>query len=355
MIQNKIAQLILLPFSFLYGIAISLRNLMYDSGMLRSTRFSIPVISVGNLSIGGTGKTPHIEYLIRLLSQYVNIATLSRGYKRKSKGFLFVKRSNSVHEVGDEALVYRRKYADIVVAVSESREIGIPQILQNYPQTQLILLDDAFQHRSVTPGLNILLTEYDRPFAKDFLLPAGRLREWRASYKRADMIIVTKCPDHLSTEDRDQMIQLLQPQNHQKVFFSYYRYQPAYYLFNGSQRKKLDSDLQVLLVSAIAHTDYLYSYLEDQVLDIVSAKFEDHHYFSHHDMSQLKIAYDRMGHTNKIILTTEKDAVRFAEHKDFIVENDLPFYILPIDIQFHFDNNIVFNDWIKQFLLNFKV
>ncbi|MCL4153106.1 UNVERIFIED_CONTAM: hypothetical protein GTU68_053341, partial [Idotea baltica] len=175
--------------------------MFYDSGILKSTSFNVPVISVGNLSVGGAGKTPHVEYLIMLLQDYLNVAVLSRGYKRKSKGFRWVNRKDQVTQTGDEPLQFKRKFPETAVAVCESRNIGIPMMLQGKKDIQTILLDDAFQHRSVVPGLNILLTTYDEPYTRDYLLPSGRLREFRSSAKRADVIIVTKCPDDISTPE----------------------------------------------------------------------------------------------------------------------------------------------------------
>ncbi len=177
MLQSTLVKILLAPFSLLYGVGVSLRNYFYRQGILKAVDFDLPVISVGNLSVGGAGKSPHIEYLIRLLKDYINVATLSRGYKRKSKGFLIVQPQQSVEQAGDEPLQFRRKFHDILVAVAESRTFAIPQILMKEPHTQVILLDDAFQHRSITPGLNILVTEYSHPFTRDYLLPSGRLRE----------------------------------------------------------------------------------------------------------------------------------------------------------------------------------
>jgi tetraacyldisaccharide 4'-kinase len=355
MIQNKLLQLLLLPFSLIYGITVSLRNMFYETGILRSAEFNIPVISVGNLSIGGTGKTPHIEYLVRLLNSHLNIATLSRGYKRKTRGFRFVQPNHRVQHAGDEPLVYKRKFPDLVVAVSESRVVGIPQILQFHPEIQVVLLDDAFQHRSVIPGLNILLTEYRRPFYKDYLLPSGRLREWRSAYRRADIIVVTKCPPRLSNESRNTIMEALLPREHQKVYFSYYLYGQPYFIFNSAYRYPLREGLTVLLIAAIAHTDYLLDYLVEEVSDVKTAYFEDHHFFSHHDMSQLKISFDRIPESQKIIVTTEKDAVRLAEHRKFILENKIPIYVLPIKVDFHFGQGEDFDLTIKRHLLNFQV
>jgi tetraacyldisaccharide 4'-kinase len=221
MVDSTVAKLLLSPLSLLYGAGISFRNWAYRRGILRGIEFSVPVISVGNLSVGGAGKTPHIEYLIRLLDPYLNIATLSRGYRRKTRGFLVVQPDNGVEEVGDEPLQYARKFPDVMVTVAEERAFAIPEIVGRRPDIELVLLDDAFQHRAVKPGLNMLLTPYDTPFTRDYLLPSGRLREWRSGYERADVIVVSKCPAQIDREAADALAAEIAPLQHQRLFFSY--------------------------------------------------------------------------------------------------------------------------------------
>lgn len=355
MLLQRLFQILLAPFSLLYGIGITIRNLFYQYGILKSVRFNIPTIAVGNLSVGGAGKTPHVEYLVRLLKDYINIATLSRGYKRKTKGFKVVQRSNSAEEVGDEPLQYKRKYPDILVAVGESRTLAIPEMLNYYPQTQTILLDDAFQHRAVQPGLNILLTEYSNLFTQDFLLPSGRLREWRNGYKRADTIIVSKCPPDLSWEEKKLIEQEIAPQHHQQLFFSYYSYDNPYYIFNPRYSGPLSKQVDVLLICAIARTDYLLDYLQEKVNSVVLMAFEDHHYFTKHDIGTLRATYERMESDKKIILTTEKDAMRLELHRPFLTEHQLPIFSLPVAVKFHFEEQEKFDQSVKDFLLNFKI
>jgi len=355
MIQQILIKLLLAPFSLLYGFGVSLRDFFYRSGILKGVSFSIPVISVGNLSIGGAGKTPHIEYLIRLLKDYIYVATISRGYQRKTRGFFLVKGQNNAEQVGDEPLQFKRKYPDILVSISESRTFAIPKILSVQPQTQAILLDDAFQHRSIEPGLNILLTEYQYPFTRDYLLPSGRLREWRSAYRRADFIIVSKCPSVLSVEDRQKMIDEIKPYKRQQVYFSYYDYQPPYYIFNMGQRLLLKENLDVLLICAIARTDYLLSFLEPRVKSVKVLEYEDHHYFTHFDVSNLKQTYEKIEGNAKIILTTEKDAMRLELHRKYIIDNQLPIFALPIEVRFHGEDGQRFDQDIKEYLLGFRV
>ncbi len=337
----------------LYGVIISLINFFYDIGLLKASKFSIPVIGVGNLSIGGAGKTPHIEYLIELLKDYINIATLSRGYKRETKGFRFVQPYDTALTVGDEPLQYRRKYKDVVVAVSENRAYAIPQILQHYPDTQTILLDDAFQHRGVKPGLNILLTAYDALFTDDFLLPAGRLREWRSGYRRADIIIVSKCPTDINPEIKAQITKKIAPYSYQRIYFSYYEYGYPYNFYEPSQRIYLDDDMDAILLSAIANTDYLLSYLDLKVKSVTDIEFEDHHTFDRHDIEKIHKVFTNHNSQRKLLITTEKDAMRLEIHREALKELKIPVYILPVKVRFHFDEENQFNADIKRFLLDF--
>ena len=355
MIQQKLIQLLLTPFSLLYGLAIGLRNTAYKYHLLKGVEFNLPVIAVGNLTVGGAGKTPHIEYLIRLLKDYINVATLSRGYGRKTRGFLLVHPNNAATEVGDEPLQFKRKYPDIMVSVCENRTFAIPQLVMKEEDLQVVLLDDAFQHRSINPGLNILLTEYRHPYTKDFLLPAGRLREWPAAAQRADVIIVSKCPKTLSLQERQTMIDELQPLSYQRIFFSHYVYLKPYYIFNPIHRISLSQDLHLLLISAIARTEYLVDHLEAQVASVRVLQYEDHHYFTNYDVSHLKRNFEQIQASKKIILTTEKDAMRLELHRSYLIDNKLPIFVLPIEVAFHQDDALAFDDLVKQFLLKFSV
>lgn len=355
MIQQKLVQMLLAPFSLLYGLGVSLRNGLYERGVLKGVEFNIPVIAVGNLSVGGAGKTPHIEYLIHLLKDYIDVATLSRGYRRKTKGYLEVQAQMDAEQVGDEPLQYKRKFPDIVVTVSESRSFAIPKIIMDHENIKAVLLDDAFQHRSVKPGLNILLTEYSHPFTRDYLLPSGRLREWRSAYERADIIIVSKCPPVLEEADRQRMVAEINPLSHQKLYFSYYDYGQPYFILNPRYRLQFQPEMDALLISAIARTDYLLGHLETQVGSIRAMEYEDHHYFSKYDVGQLKANFDRMENEKKVILTTEKDAMRLQLHHAYIKEEQLPIFALPVQVRFHFSEAEQFDDDVRQYLLNFKV
>lgn len=354
MLRSIIIKVLLLPFSLLYGLVVMLRNYLYDKDILSSSNFSLPVIAIGNLSVGGSGKTPHIEYLVRLLKDHINVGTLSRGYKRKTTGYVRVQTNHQPSQTGDEPLQFKRKFPTIDVAVSESRDIGIISMVRDNPTIQTVLLDDAFQHRAVKPGLNILLTEYSHPFFNDFLLPSGRLREARSGYKRADVIIVTKCPEELSVEDRTAFIKKINPTLNQQVFFSRYKYVNPYYLFNPKYTFQLNKNFQVLLLSAIANTDYLMQFLEPSVNEIIQMEFPDHYQFTPNDIGNMKTYFDRMHLKTKVIITTEKDAMRLNEHKDFLIKHNLPVFVLPIEVSFLDKDKQAFDQQIKDFLIHFE-
>lgn len=354
MSDDIVIRILLLPLALLYGIGVGMRNLFYRVGILRSVHFDLPVISVGNLSVGGAGKSPHIEYLLRWLNQYLEVAVLSRGYGRNTTGFQQLSVIDTAEMVGDEPLQFKRKFPEVPICVSESRALGVPELVKRNPQTQCVLLDDAFQHLAVTPGLNILLTEYARPFTRDWLLPAGRLREGRYNYRRADLIIVTKCPADLSLADRHKMIQEIDPFPRQKVFFSRYRYGTPYDLLRPDLKRALDLDTDVLLVSAIANTDYLLKHLRTSVRSAQTLEFEDHHFFKEDELHDMMRRFNRLDSRNKIILTTEKDAMRLELHRDFFWKNQLPVYVLPIEVEFCHDDEALFQEAVQHFLLDFK-
>lgn len=354
MVDSTVAKLLLAPVSLLYGMGVGFRNWAYRRGILRGISFSVPVISVGNLSVGGAGKTPHIEYLIRLLDPYLNIATLSRGYRRKTRGFLVVEPTMTVEEAGDEPLQYARKFPDVLVTVAEERAFAIPEIVGRRPDTQLVLLDDAFQHRAVKPGLNVLLTQYALPFTRDYLLPSGRLREWRSGYARADVIVVSKCPPDLDRAAADALTEELDPLPHQRVFFSYYRYATPYYLLDHRYRLRMEEGIDILLLSAIANTDYLIEHLRTSARTVRSLEYADHHYFSGPDMANLKKRFEELEGKHRAIVTTEKDATRLAVHHEFIAAERLPVFVLPVEVNFHFGEGEVFDELVKGYLQGFE-
>lgn len=325
---------LLFPFSLLYGLIIFIRNKLYDWGILKSVKFHFPVISVGNLSVGGTGKTPHIEYLIRNFAAHYKLAVLSRGYKRKTSGYRLVKPMSTADETGDEASLIKSKYPFVNVAVAEERVYGIPQLLGDAPETQVLLLDDAFQHRSVEPAINILLTRFNKPYTRDFILPAGSLREFRSSAKRADFIIVSKCPTDLTNEQRKALQAEIKPDKNQLLLFSYLKYGLPYNIINGADKLDLSAPDAIYLFTGIAQLDELMEYLKSKTKEVFNMEFPDHHNFDAYDMANIRTAYTNIERKNKVLLTTEKDVVRLIPHKKWIAENKLPIYVLPVQVEF---------------------
>ena len=263
--------------------------------------------------------------------------------------------NSNVEEVGDEPLMFKRKYPDVFVTVNEQRVFGISQIIQDQPGTQVVLLDDAFQHRAVDPGLNILLTEFQRPFTRDYLLPSGRLREWRSAYHRADIIIVSKCPEDITEEERNKMTFEINPFPQQKIYFSSYRYLTPYYILNAGYRLALQDSMSVLMVCAIAGTDYLKDYLESKVGRVRVKSYPDHHPFSETDLEDIEKMFHAMPGGTKVIVTTEKDAMRFAPHRQWLVEKKIPLLVLPVEVYFHFGGGEEFDEEVRRFLLDFRV
>lgn len=343
---------LLLPLSGLYGIGIAVRNLLYDSGILREVEFQFPIINIGNLSMGGTGKTPHVEYLLKLLQPYLNVATLSRGYKRKTAGFLEVTSRSYARDVGDEPLLFKLKFPTTRVFVGEERALSIPRILQQYPDTETIILDDAFQHRAVAAGLNILLTPFNDPFIKDELLPVGRLREFRNGANRADLIIVTKCPRDL-TLDQMQKIEEDYKKYKAPVCFSYIEYLPIYSPFMNSDHV-LNSETDIILLSGIASNNELKAYLESHYNHVKTMEFADHYQFTKNDIAKLVDRYQRMDSDNKAIVTTEKDLMRLLDHREYLISEGVPLYVVPIQVKFIPSQHVNFDDFVKDYLLKFK-
>lgn len=335
-IAGKILKPLLLPFALLYGLVVTIRNYFYDRNWFSSVRFDIPVIAVGNLSTGGTGKTPHIEYLIELLQYQYRIATLSRGYKRKTQGFKIAGPGSSALSIGDEPMQYFIKYPGITVTVGENRMLTIPELLTHRPYTEAVLLDDAFQHRSVQPGVNIMITDYHRPFYTDYMLPFGRLRERRSSYRRADIIIVSKCPDDLSEKQMEEIRYRIQPAMGQQIYFTRIQYGSTRDFYSGDPMV-LAPGTPVVLVAGIADPGPLLAYLRHSFNDIHLLDYPDHHYFHGRDIEEIKEVCNQ--YRNAVLLTTEKDAVRLALFKDELRATGISVSVLPIRVSFIKDKN----------------
>lgn len=329
----------LLPFALLYGLGVGLRNRLFDKGILTSKEFPLPVICIGNISVGGTGKTPHTEYLIRLLRKSYRIAVLSRGYKRKSKGFVLAQPDTPIEAIGDEPFQMSRKFPDIYVAVDRDRCHGISQLTDEItaPGVEAILLDDAYQHRYVKPGLNILLIDYHRPIQEDKLLPAGRLRESPDGKKRADILIISKCPPHLDTECRQQFRKALSPLPHQSLYFTTLAYGKLRLLFTEGPERTLETltpEEHLLVVTGIASPTPLLEELSRYTRHVHPLTFGDHHDFNETDLHRIEEMFLRLPGPQKSIVTTEKDAARLVAHPGLSETLKPYFYVLPIEVRF---------------------
>ncbi len=338
---------VLFPFSIIYGIIIWIRNKLFDWKVLKSVRFNFPIICIGNLAVGGTGKTPLTELIVHQLQSTYNIATLSRGYKRKTKGFAIANETTTALEIGDEPMQFHQKFPNIVVAVGEERLVAIPQILYQRPETAVIVLDDAFQHRSVLAGLNIILTDYHNLYTRDFMMPAGDLRDIASSSKRADIIIVTKCPSNLTQIERLKIEKELNLLPHQKCYFTCIQYNNPYHLFDKTVKILNEQDV-ALLLCGIANPKPIMQYLTDQLQSYEMISYADHHIFSSADLQDIKLQYQANVSANKIMITTEKDAVRLIKFKNEL--SSFPIFVLPIQHQFLFESQSQFIESLTTFI-----
>ncbi len=344
----SVVRALLYPFALLYGAIVWLRNRAYDAKFFTSIGFTVPVISVGNLSTGGTGKTPHVEYLVRLLRYRYRAATMSRGYKRHTQGFLVADNNSNALRIGDEPMQYHIKFPELVVSVAEDRMIGIPALLQRRPEVDVIILDDAYQHRSVKPGLNILITDYSRPFYKDYILPFGSLRENRTAYKRADVIIVSKCPKYMTREQANEVKQHISPLPGQHVFFTGIHYDTPYDMISNELVQLAGK--HIILACGIARPEPLIAYLKQTAADVHTLTYRDHHYFVSQDLEEIKSAHDNWKVENKIIVTTEKDAARLHLHLDKLSAWNIPIVVVPIAVNVLFHMGDVFDDIVLKYV-----
>jgi tetraacyldisaccharide 4'-kinase len=347
---------ILYPLALIYGLVVFFRNRFYDLGILKSQDFDIPVISVGNITVGGTGKTTHIEYLAALLREQFEVAVLSRGYKRKSRGFRWVDTETTVDEAGDEPLQIKRKFPDILVAVCENRVTGLKRLFsaENPKTPDVVLLDDAFQHRRILPGINILLIDYNRPVWKDSLLPAGRLREGFAQVRRAGIIILSKCPEDEVTPLQRRIISkeiYLRPW--QQLYFSTYQYDKIKNPFSGDELSedfyKSDS-YSVLIVTGIANPALMHDYIKKFASDTDYLSFPDHHKFSDKDIELIMKKFGELKQGKKIIITTAKDAVRLNDIPEIPELLKDALYYLPVRVKFLNDRDKYFDKKILNYV-----
>ena len=346
----------LLPLSFLYGMGVRFRNMLFDTGILESRSFPIPVISVGNITVGGAGKTPHVEYLIRLLCETKRVSVLSRGYKRRTKGYLLASSSSTSLELGDEPYQMYLKYGrQVHVAVSANRCEGIERLCSD-PETKdtdVILLDDAFQHRYVKPGVNILLVDYHRLIVYDKLLPAGRLREPKDGKRRADIVIVTKCPPDLRPMDFRVITKALNLYPYQKLFFTTIEYGDLIPLFTNSRSlalSEITSDYEVLVLSGIASPQHLLCDIQKHTENVIPMTFRDHHIFTPKDIARINNTFDSLS-SKRIIITTEKDAARLVGLDGLSDDVRNHIYALPIKTTFLLEQQEQFDEFILSYVL----
>jgi len=344
----------LLPLSWLYGIGVGFRNMLFEMGILKSRTYSIPVISIGNITVGGTGKTPHVEYLIRLFKDQMSVAVLSRGYKRKSRGFVVAASDTPMRDIGDEPYQMKQKFPDVTIAVDKKRTRGIGRLINGAAgkDIDVILLDDAFQHRYVKPGINILLVDYHRLIIYDTLLPAGRLREPVASKDRADIVIVTKCPKDLKPMEQRVITKAMSLYPYQQLYFSTHEYEVPLPVFPDSESVEsvdsLDSlaDYHVLLLTGIASPEQMAQDLKPRIPHLSQLTFSDHHHFKRKDIARINETFAALP-SPKVIITTEKDASRLKTAEGLSDEVRRGLYVLPIHISLmqgqagDFEKNII--------------
>ena len=347
----KYLRWLLLPFSLVYGLVVMMRNWFYDAGLFTSRSFDLPIISVGNLDVGGAGKSPMTEYLVRLLKDEFKLATLSRGYGRQTKGFLKATATATATEIGDEPSQFHQKFRDITVAVAEKRAIGIEQLKDDH---EVIILDDAYQHRAVNPGFKILLFDYNRLNEPKFLLPAGNLREPFVGRYRADVFVVSKCPHSLTHEQQQDALNILLPLNDQQVFFTSINYLPLQNLEGNLVSQNIDKDTTVFLLTGIANAQPLLNYINQHTLHVIHHNYPDHHQFSLKNIAKLAKDFNDCKASKKVIITTEKDAQRLHEPQLLPQVKTLPIWVLPIGIQFLNQQQQQFNQTINNYVKQYK-
>lgn len=345
---------VLFPMSLLYGLAVGIRNKLFDLGILRSVKFGFPVICVGNITVGGTGKTPHVEYLLGLLGEKFRVAMLSRGYRRKTKGFVEAGKRTGPGEIGDEPFQIFRKFSNLTIAVDEKRAHGIRTLRERYDKLQAVILDDAFQHRYVESGINIVLVDYYRPIYRDHILPYGFLREPAHAVHRANIVIVTKVPHHIKPIEKRIWIKELDLFPYQFLYFTSFDYGHPVPVFSsgkkGFKTKDLDS-FTVLLVSGIGNPAPLIARVKSHAGNMDALTFPDHHEYKKRDIRDIILRFDSMNDKKKIIITTEKDAVKIEQlHDEIPLSLQEKIYYLPVKIKFLDNKQQEFDDIILDYV-----
>ncbi|PLX13970.1 MAG: tetraacyldisaccharide 4'-kinase [Marinilabiliales bacterium] len=344
------------PFALIYGLVVRFRHLLFDMGILQSKSFKIPTIGVGNLAMGGTGKTPHVEMLIRLLMEDNKVAVLSRGYGRKTRGYIKADQYSKYRDIGDEPMQYYRKFKkNVTIAVESNRRKGIKNLMEDKAGSDVIILDDSFQHRYVKTGITILLTDFHKLYKSDYLFPVGKLRDIASAAKRADIIIVTKTNKVLSPITRRNIEEKLNPEPNQKLFFSYIKYGnfiPLEGVNKGSFPREINT---ILLFSGIANPYPLQEHLRFRCSELVIMDFPDHHNYSQSDLIKIREKFDTFFTRKKIIVTTEKDAMRLINSPYISELKNLPVFFLPMSVALHKEDRQSFNDQIVNYVRENKL
>lgn len=356
--RNKIVKLrfILYPIALIYGTIASLRRFFYRKGWCKTYIPTIPTIGVGNLSMGGTGKTPHVEYLVRLLEPKISVATLSRGYRRKTKGFVlandFSDNTLSAETIGDEPLQFHTKFPKAKVAVCEERSVGIQQLHQRFPDLSCVILDDCYQHLAVKPHLRILITEYEHPYCNDYPLPVGRLREFRSAARDADAIIVSKSPSDLNADQHKMWRKKLHLLPSQQLFFTAMQYNDFRPLNEAAEQTAISTETEIILLTAIAHPEPLYEFLSQKYKILYHARYPDHHYFTDQEIKNINKTYFSDNQNNRIIITTEKDSMRLIHGPLSQILSSTPVFSISIAPLFLFGEASKFNQWIENNIIS---
>lgn len=342
---------LLAPIAWIYAIVLTIRHKLYDWGLLKSEKFDIPTICVGNIALGGTGKTPHTEYLIRLLKDKVNVAVLSRGYGRKSKGFVLADDSATYQQLGDEPMQYHSKFSDIAVAVDEDRCEGVRRLMDLDKKPEVILLDDAFQHRRIKPGLNIMLTEYYNIYKKDLLVPAGHLRDVKSAAKRADIIIVSKSPTVLLPYDKQELLGIIDAAPTQKVLFTSIEFDKITPANDMAKSIVLQDAKSIYLFCGIANPYPLEDYLKRKFNTIITNYYKDHHDYTGQDINVILDGFNNVIGKNKIAITTEKDLMRLSNSEFIRKFDNIPLFTIPIEVYFNDkEEKNIFNNLILNYV-----
>jgi tetraacyldisaccharide 4'-kinase len=333
----SLRKILLYPFSIIYGLITAVRNLLYDWNFLKSKSFDVHTICVGNLAVGGTGKTPHVEYLINLLQNNFKLAILSRGYKRKTSGFIVANELSTANDIGDEPLQYKTKYPDLTVSVDANRVNGVTKLLQLNDAPQVVILDDAFQHRALNSELKIVISEFTNLYIHDSLMPSGYLRESKKGIERADIIIISKTPEKTTAVEIRNLIKDINPLAHQQLFFSWLKYGELKGFQNSNDTIDTLNDLyryRVILFTGIGNPEPMVTYVKEYASEVKHIEFSDHYQYTIDDLNTIKEELSMIEGGNKIIVTTEKDAMRLKDNELKEIANSLPLYVLPIEIDF---------------------